>query len=149
MNGKSSFVMIRPMDTLIWTYFIAMEEGLKKDDKIIFDNDSGFIYTSLLFYLKYPPSDFQKKVIREPDDSEGFSKVKSFGKYEFRNIDWSTYYNKINKRILYVTTENKKPKQLSAVKVFNYPKRPIVFSVKQTIMQYPIEENAYVILEKK
>jgi len=30
MSGKSPFVMIRLMDTLIWTDFIAMEEGLKK-----------------------------------------------------------------------------------------------------------------------
>lgn len=126
---------------------LYLKENQNKYDKIIFDKEAGFIYTSLLFYLQYPTAEFQKSVIRAPDDSEGFSEVLSFGKYELRNIDWSKDYN--SKKTLLIIPESKKPTDTPSLKIFSYPKRPIVISLKQEILQYPIEEVAYVLVESK
>lgn len=48
---------------------------------------SPYIY--LLFYQKYDPRDFQYSVVRYPPTEDGFVHVKSFGRYEFREIDWN------------------------------------------------------------
>lgn len=125
------------------SFYLAQNQ--QKYDQIIFDKKSGFIYSSLLFYLKYPPVDFQKTVVRERDDSEGFSLVKKFGKYEFKEIDWSKDYK--SKRVLIITTPDRKPLEVPPLRTFYYPKRPIVFSIKQELIQYPIEEIAYVLVE--
>ncbi len=126
---------------------LYIAENLNKYDKIIVDRDSGFIYTSYLFYSKYPPSDFQNTSVRYPDDSEGFSDVKSFGKFEFRSIDWNKDPNL--KKSLIVTSLDRKPKDASVLATFYYPKRPIAIALKQEILQYPVEEVAYVLIETK
>lgn len=126
---------------------LYIRENESKYSRVVFDDKSGFMYTSLLFYLKYSPSEFQKTVIREKDDSEGFSKVKSFGKYEFNDIN-SNYYQP-GEKILFITSPDKKPDNSTYLETFYYPKRPIVFSVGQNIMQYPEQETAYAVFEKK
>src|SRR4030042_6882815 len=45
-------------------------------------------YILFLFYLKYPPQDFQKEHTLTPRDKYGFSTVGSFNKYVFKSIDW-------------------------------------------------------------
>jgi hypothetical protein len=124
---------------------LFIKEHGSRYDKIIFDSNSGFVYTSLLFYLPQDPLEFQNTVRREPDDSEGFSRVLSFGKFEFKSIDWNTDYRK--KNVLLVTTPDKKPADVPPLKTFYYPVRPVVVSVKQEIVQYPIQEIAYVLVE--
>lgn len=130
------------------TLSLYLKENEHKYSKIIFDRNAGFIYTSLLFYLPFSPSEFQGTVIREPDDSEGFSAVTSFGKYEFKDVKWPNDY-KNNTNSLIITTADRKPNDIPPAKTFYYPKRPIVFSVKEKIMQYSIEEIAYVLVETK
>lgn len=127
------------------SFFLVKEES--KYSKIIIDKESGFIYSSLLFYSKYNPSDFQNSVQRAPDDSEGFSSVLSFGKYEFRNIDWNRDLNQ--KNVLLITSNDLKPKQISPYKMFMYPIRPVVISLKQEIMQFPVQDVAYVAVFSK
>ena len=105
------------------------------------------MYTSLLFYLSYTPLGFQNTVIRDPDDSEGFSFVRSFGKYEFRDVDWPNDYKK--KRMLFITTADRKPLEVPPLVTFYYPKKPVVFSVKEKVISFPIEEIAYVLVETK
>lgn len=128
------------------TLSLYIKENQQKYDKIIFDKQAGFIYTSLLFYLQYPPSEFQSLVTREPDDSEGFSAVKSFGKYEFKDITSSDYKMK---RTLIVTTIDQKPNNIPSLMTLYYPKRPVVLSVGQNIIQYPVKDTAYVLVETK
>ena len=111
-------------------------------DKIIIDKQAGFVYTSLLFYAQYPASDFQQTVKRAADDSEGFSEVISFGKYEFRDIDWPKDFAQPN--TLLITTRERKPLEIPALATFYYPQRPVVFAVKQEIVRYPTEETSYV-----
>lgn len=121
--------------------FLQNEE--QKYDSIIFDKSAGFIYSSLLFYTGFPPDILQKTAQWSPDDSEGFSQLLSFGKYQFRDIDWSSDYQ-TGSRTLIITTPDRKPTNAPTLKTFNYPKRPVVFALKQEIIRYPVEETAYV-----
>lgn len=116
-------------------------------NKIIFDEKAGFIYSSFLFYTKYPPILFQSTVKRKEDDSEGFSKVNYFGKYEFRNIDWSKDYKE--KNVMIISSVDNLPKEITPQKTFFYPLRPVVISLKQKIISYPVEEQAYALVETK
>lgn len=126
---------------------LFIQQNQNKYDTIVFDESAGFIYSSFLFYTAYPPSEFQKTVKRAPDDSEGFSKVLSFGKYEFRQIDPAKDYKK--KRTLFITSENKRPRDIPISRAFYYPVRPVVLSVGQTIVQYPVQDIAYEVVEQK
>lgn len=125
------------------TEFIKERQG--NYDSVVFDKKAGFVYTSLLFYLPYSPASFQQSVKREPDDSEGFSTVTSFGKYEFKDIDWE--HDLLDKKTLIITTKENLPEGVPILKIFTYPLRPIVLSVKEKVMQFPLEEDAYVAIE--
>ena len=124
---------------------LYIKEHEMKYKKIIFDQSAGFIYTSLLFYSLYDPAEFQTTVVRLPDDNEGFSVVQSFGKYEFRDIDWTT--DTKSSDTLIITTTDRKPNEVPPLITFFYPKRPVAFPVKQQVMSYPIEEPAYVLIK--
>ncbi|MBI3984711.1 MAG: glycosyltransferase family 39 protein [Candidatus Levybacteria bacterium] len=117
----------------------------KTYERIIVDKDSGLKYTSLLFYLAYPPQSFQNTVVRRRDDSEGFSEVKSFGNFEFREVDWLIDYQSPN--TLIITRADKVPSQITPLKSFFYPKRPVVISNGQAILQYPVIDSSYVLVE--
>ena len=114
-------------------------------DKVIFDKKAGFVYTSLLFYQQIPPKEFQETAVYEPDDSEGMSPLASFGKYEFRNIDWDK--DGKSKNTLIITSLEGKPEDKSVKAIFSYPKRPVVISTRQEILQFPVEDVAYVVIE--
>lgn len=113
-------------------------------EKIIIDQSSGFIYTSLLTYLLYPPDDFQNQVLWTQEDSEGFTHPAHFGKYEIRSIDWSK--DILLQKALIVTTAEKKPSAVTPLKTIYYPLRPVVFNVGQEIIRYPVAEIAYVLV---
>ncbi len=55
---------------------------------VIITNNYDQPYILFLFYLKYPPQDFQKEHVLTPRDKYGFSTVNSFDKYIFKGIDW-------------------------------------------------------------
>jgi len=118
-----------------------------KYDRIIFDTNSGFIYSSFLFYTQYAPQKFQQTAQWEPDNSEGFSMVKSFGKYEFKDVDWKKDIH--IPRTLIITAFDKKPNDIPVLQTFYYPVRPVAFAVKQEIISYPIHEIGYVAVASK
>lgn len=122
-----------------------IEKNEYKYDKIIFDTKTDFVYTSYLFYSNFPPQNFYSTVERLPDDTEGFSKVKSFGKFEFKDIDWTSDYK--NNRTLIVTTPDNKPKEVPPLKAFYFPTRPVVVSLKEQLFEYPVDDIAYVLVE--
>jgi 4-amino-4-deoxy-L-arabinose transferase-like glycosyltransferase len=109
--------------------------------KIIIDQNSGFMYTSLLFYGAYIPSDFQQNSLRYTDDAEGFSRVKSFGKYEFRPIDWQKDYQP--GILLIAKAADNLPLNLRISETFFYPTRPVVLVKDGEIFNYPVTEKAY------
>lgn len=119
-------------------YYIRNNES--KYDRIIIDSNSGFIYTSLLFYTAYPPVDFQKTSRRLPDNLEGFSTVSSFGKYEIWDIAQKDTYT--NRTLVIANGDNKSNPPLET---FYYPRRPVVLALKGEIIRYPVDEIAYVV----
>ncbi len=121
------------------SYFIAQNE--KYYERIIIDRASGYIYSSLLFYTLFPPSEFQQTVLRLPDDSEGMSEVVSFGKYEFKDVTDADF---LRPRTLIITKPDKKPEFAQTTQTFYYPKRPVVLALKQEILRFPIEDTAYI-----
>ncbi len=121
--------------------FIKNEES--KYDQIIFNKQAGFIYSSLLFYTGYAPEKFQTTAEWSPDDSEGFSDLLSFGKYQFKDVDWGVDYGP-EKKTLIITKPDRIPTNVTPLKTFYYPKKPVVFALKQEIVRYPIDEIAYV-----
>lgn len=126
---------------------VYIKEHESAYDNIIIDNKSGFVYSSLLYYLPYPPFEFQRDATWTKDDSEGFSFPTKFGKYEFRSINWDSDMTK--PRTLIVTNHTEKPPKVPPLKTFYYPQRPVVFAVGQQIMQYPITDISYVLVETK
>lgn len=126
---------------------LFIKENEHKYDRVIFDKDAGYIYTSLLFYLSYPPEKFHTSVVRSPTDSEGFKMVKKFAKYEFRDVDWSRDLN--NPNTLIVSAPNLIPEAIPILQEVNYPERPVVVSIGQQIAQYPVKEPAYFVIGRK
>ncbi len=118
-----------------------------KYEKIVIDESVGIPYTSFLYYLTYSPEVFQRTVQRDKDDSEGFSKVKSFGKFEFRKIDWNK--DLTSDKTLFITTFENQPEEKYIVEKILYPQRPVVINVGQEIHQFPVTDVAYVLVEKK
>jgi len=127
---------------------LYIKEVEKDYDRIIFDDKAGFIYSSLLFFYPYDPKSFQEESVRLPDDSEGFSRIEKFGKYEFREVDWNEDIN-LSERVLIISLPELIPEGVDVKKIFYYPKRHIVSAVGQKIIQYPVEEKSYVVVENQ
>jgi len=122
-----------------------LKENADKYDKIVIDSETDLQYTSILFYTKFSPSEFLKTIQRDPADSEGFFQVKSFGKYEYRTIDWGKEYP--SPKTLFITSYDKRPQNLPIKKTFYLPTRYIVSVDKEQILQYPVREAEFVIIE--
>jgi len=97
-------------------YKQAVEEVLKRQDKykqiVIADDktmDQSYIF--FLFYLKYPPKDYQKNNEHNPN---GFVNH-NFDRYTFRSIDWQKETN--SKNVLYVVGPGDTPKSVSVIKI--------------------------------
>jgi len=116
-------------------------------DHIIIDSDAGFIYSSILFYLPFSPQEFQETNSRLPDDDEGMSDVRSFGKITYKKVDVIADSQIPN--TLLITGPEKVPNSIRISKTFKYPTRPIVIALKQKIIQYPIQEVAYVAISSE
>jgi len=77
----------------------SSQYGVKELAKYIENNNEGYEnilitdrydqpYILMLFYLKYSPSDFQNDHVLTPRDNFGFSTVRTFGKFKFKEINW-------------------------------------------------------------
>lgn len=64
-------------------------------------------YILFLFYLKYPPEQFQQEVKLTPRDRFGFSTVRDFSKYHFEHIDFEKL--KEQKNVLIIGTDKEIP----------------------------------------
>ncbi|MBI3985250.1 MAG: hypothetical protein HY344_04950, partial [Candidatus Levybacteria bacterium] len=97
-------------------YREAVREVLKLQDKydqiVISDNqpmDKSYMF--FLFYLKFPPSEYQK--IGEKS-SGSFDSHHSFGRYTFRGIDWQK--DRLSKKTLFVGPPNDIPDGVSLIR---------------------------------
>ncbi len=59
------------------------------NNKVVVSKPDESPYIFILFYSKYDPSRYQKEALRYPPTSDGFVHVRSFGRFEFRDVDWS------------------------------------------------------------
>ncbi len=57
-------------------------------DQIIVSDRYDQPYILMAFFLKYPPQTLQSELVMTPRDKFGFSTVRSFGKYQFRAINY-------------------------------------------------------------
>ena len=57
---------------------------------IIIANPEQSPYIFLLFYLGYDPATYRKFAIRYASTTDGFGHVRSFDRFEFRSINWSS-----------------------------------------------------------
>lgn len=69
----------------LWQYISAPSN---KQKTIIMANPQESPYMYFLFYGKTDPRLFQQNAQRYPPTSDGFYHVRSFGRFEFRSIDW-------------------------------------------------------------
>ena len=81
-EGQSWGVLYQQINTIL-----SQKQFANK--KVVMGNVQESPYIYFLFYGKYDPRLYQKQAIRYPMTSEGFVHVKQFGRYTFRDIDWS------------------------------------------------------------
>ncbi|MEX2007757.1 MAG: glycosyltransferase family 39 protein [Candidatus Levyibacteriota bacterium] len=86
--------------------------------KIVVSNEAPMdqSYMFFLFYLKYPPDLYQKQSVNA---SGGFRENHTFGKFEFRPINWEQ--DQQERDILFVGREIDFPKSISYDSVVHYP----------------------------
>lgn len=123
--------------------YLQKNEGNYK--QIIIDRDTGISYSSLLFYQKFPSEKFVTSVVRLPDESKDFSYVASFGKYVFKYIDWKN--DGKAKDTLLITAKKDTHATAKAITSFYYPRKPLVLSVKEVLLQAPQTPIAYVVYD--
>ena len=66
--------------------YVRSREG--NFEKIVITDRYDQPYILFLFYLKYPPKEFQDSHELTGRDSYGFSTVRNFSKYEFVSVSW-------------------------------------------------------------
>ena len=103
------------------------EEG-DKYDEVIVTTSYDQPYILLLFYLKYPPQQFQKDHVLSNKDKYGFSTVENFGKYYFRLINYDQEApNSPNSLI--IGTEEEIPEQANVVETIYFPNGSPVYKI--------------------
>lgn len=60
-----------------------IKDNYEKYDKFYISREYGQPYMFLLFFMNYPPADFQGNAIRTPPDQYGFTQVEEFDKFVF------------------------------------------------------------------
>jgi len=73
-----------------------LEEIKGEYEKVYVTDKYDQPYIIFLFYLKYPPEEFQKEVKLTPRDKFGFSTVRDFDKFHFEAINWDELKTKSN-----------------------------------------------------
>ena len=61
-----------------------------KEKQIVMTQPEASPYIFLLFYSNYDPATYQKQVLRYPPTDDAFVHVKGFGRFQFRDIKWSS-----------------------------------------------------------
>ena len=115
----------------------ALTEALAKDPyaskQVIMTHPEFSHYIFLLFYSKYNPSEYQKIAVRYPPTEDGFVHVKSFDRFEFRDINWGEDI-KISNRLL-IDNPSKIPKSLKnsfQSQVIGLPNGKTMFTIIET-----------------
>ncbi len=115
------FVQLNYYTSQDWQYgykqavnYVKQVQGRYKQIVVSDQNPLNKSYMFFLFYLKYPPQDYQS--IGE-QSSGGFASHHHFGRYVFRPIDWSK--DSQTKDVLYVGTPGEIPKGAAQRIIYN------------------------------
>lgn len=111
-------------------------------DRIIIDRSSGIPYSSLLYHGRFDPAEFQRTVIREPDNAEGFSRVQAYGTVEFVTSRESVKADPGS--TLLITSEEQIRETDTVIRTFRYPERPVVLWTDGVLSQYPTRDPGIV-----
>ena len=84
-------------------------------------------YMFFLFYLKYPPSEYQQI---GKDSAGGYWAQHHFGKYEFRPLNWIE--DSKEKGVLFVGTADEIPEEANVIKTIRYIDGTIAIKIAQT-----------------
>lgn len=99
---EAYFVHLNTQRIRFWHYGYREAVRLTQrypEDNVVMRGPENFPYIYFLFYEKYNPLQFRREVVYYPLTSEGFSFVKSFGRYRFvESID----YTKLEPNTIYI-----------------------------------------------
>jgi 4-amino-4-deoxy-L-arabinose transferase-like glycosyltransferase len=116
------FVQSNYYDAKYWQYGYkqAVDESLKLQDKykeIVVSDDKlmNQSYIFFLFYLKYPPQEYQKIINSRSKDFTD----KSFGKYIFRKINWEK--DQSTKNVLFIANSDEIPDAVRPITTIHNP----------------------------
>lgn len=99
-------------------------------DKIIVTDRYDQPYILFLFYLKYSPEKCQNEAKLTPRDRFGFSTVRSFGKFEFRTVDYER--DSQIKNTLLIIADEEIPADANIIKKILYPNGSEAFKIVKT-----------------
>lgn len=104
-----------------------VNENKDKYSKIVITDRYDQPYILTLFYLRYPPADFQGKHNLTPRDEFGFSTVSEFGKFIFRSIEpWDKIKSEYPTALI-VGTDKEIPDAANVLKTIYFPSGRIAF----------------------
>ncbi len=93
-----------------------LKTNSRKYDHIVISDKYDQPYIIIAFFLKYSPKVIQTEIKLTPRDKFGFSTVRSFGKFEFRQINITSDMMRKNTLLITTTEETYGTKVLSEVK---------------------------------
>lgn len=67
---------------------VAVLENSPGAEEVVISRPEESFYAYLLFYRRYNPQQFWQEVSWYPETADGFSHVKKFDRYSFRNLDY-------------------------------------------------------------
>ncbi len=106
-----------------------VNDNYDKFDKIIITDRYDQPYILALFYLQYPPSEFQTDHELTGRDGFGFSTVRNFGKFQFVSLgEWSDIVSN-NPNALIAGTDEEVPDAANIIKTISFPSGEPAFQI--------------------
>jgi 4-amino-4-deoxy-L-arabinose transferase-like glycosyltransferase len=117
-----------------WEYgfdqLVDYVQGVEENyEKIYITDRYDQPYILFLFYLRYPPENFQQEVKLTPRDQYGFSTVRDFGKFHFGEINWEELQG--SKKALIIGTDEEIPEAAKIIKQIYLQNRKPVFQITE------------------
>jgi 4-amino-4-deoxy-L-arabinose transferase-like glycosyltransferase len=122
-------------------------ENQNKYNLIIFDKKADFIYTALLFYLKYPPAEYQKDASYQKNGLLNI--LAKVGKFEFKDVDWTKRSETKGPTLIIADPSVIQNNNYMLLTKFYFPTKPVVNVANGEIIAYPFTKPAYQVLETK
>lgn len=105
-----------------------VKENEDKYERVIVTDKYDQPYILFLFYLKYPPQEFQKGHELTPRDKFGFSTVRSFDKYRFQTIDFDALRPEYPNSLI-VGTDGEIPDEANVIERIYFPNGDVAFEL--------------------